>query len=182
VPLVHLPVWAILCLNVLGCVAVQFVAGYYVHRIPATRLQRDGRVLRIRRWERGGTAYVRWLRIRRWKDRVPEAGAVFAGGMSKRHLPTSDRVGLERFAAETRRAERSHWLGLVIAPLSAVWNPPLGVALMFVYAVVANVPCIAIQRYNRARVSRALERSRGSTGGSASGSGATSRRSGNSMP
>ena len=49
---------------------------------------------------------------------------------------------------------------MVPAPLFAIWNPPLGVALMVAYGVGINLPFIAIQRYNRIRVSRAL-RSRG---------------------
>ena len=35
---------------------------------------------------------------------------------------------------------------------------------MVAYAVVANVPCLVIQRYNRARVLRILDR-RGTAGG-----------------
>ena len=103
--------------------------------------------------ERGGRLYER-LRIRRWKDRLPEAGALFAGGVSKRRLAAD----LERFAAETRRAEYGHWLAMACAPVFALWNPLMGVVLMATYSVVVNAPFIAIQRYNRQRAQRVLTR------------------------
>ncbi len=103
--------------------------------------------------ERGGRLYER-LRIRRWKDRLPEAGALFAGGVSKRRLAGD----LERFAAETRRAEYGHWLAMAFAPVFALWNPLMGLVLMATYSVVVNAPFIAIQRYNRQRAQRVLTR------------------------
>jgi glycosyl-4,4'-diaponeurosporenoate acyltransferase len=98
------------------------------------------------------------LRIKRWKDRLPEAGALFAGGFSKRDLTSHDRAHLERFAAETRRAEAVHWMILatvVVFPLFVVWY-----ALIpnVIYALAANVPFIMIQRYNRARLERIIAR------------------------
>lgn len=155
-PVFVLPDLQVLALNVLVWVAAQGLAGYAVHRLPLDRLQDDGPLLRLRPVEEGGRVYERRLRIRRWKDRVPDAGDLFDGGVSKRRLPP-DRA-LERFAAETRRAERGHWLSLVVVPLFPLWNPPLGVALMVTYGLAANLPFIAIQRYNRARIERILHR------------------------
>lgn len=155
-PLVVLPDLQVLALNIAVWVLAQGLSGYAVHRLDPARLQHDGPLLRLRAVEEGGRVYARRLRIHRWKDRLPEAGDLFAGGVSKRHLPP-DR-SLEDFAVETRRAERGHWLSLVVVPLFPIWNPPLGVALMVAYGVLVNLPFIAIQRYNRARVARILAR------------------------
>ena len=46
---------------------------------------------------------------------------------------------------------------LVIAPVFALWNPAPLLAAMVAYAVVANVPCIMVQRYNRARIERVTQ-------------------------
>ena len=93
---------------------------------------------------------------------------MFAGGVSKRTLAARDPAGLHRFAAETRRAERVHWVLLGCGPLFFLWNPfPLGLA-MLAYALVANLPCIVIQRYNRARLDR-IGRRRGAGPGAATG-------------
>ena len=55
-------------------------------------------------------------------------------------------------------AELVHWAIPTITPAFALWNPPLLSAAMAAYAVAANAPCIAVQRYNRARIARVLRR------------------------
>jgi glycosyl-4,4'-diaponeurosporenoate acyltransferase len=121
--------------------------GYAAHRLPPARLARDNWLFRIRRFETDGRFYERWLRIKRWKTRLPDAGELFRGGISKRALVTQD-----------RRAEFAHWLILVAAPWFFLWNPWwLGLAMMG-YGIVANIPCVAIQRYNRARLLRMIRR------------------------
>lgn len=148
--------------NVGAWLLVHAGTGYLVHRLPAHRLRRDGPLLRLRPWERSGTAYERVLRVRRWKDHLPEAGDLFAGGVSKRHLPSPGAAGVERFVVETRRAERGHWLAMAGGPLAVLWNPPAGVAAMVAYGVLVNLPFVVVQRYNRARALRVLARSSGS--------------------
>lgn len=156
-PLVVLPKW----LQVVACILVWLGAsagwGYLGHRLPTSRFDHDTWWSRLRGPERGGRLYER-LGIKRWKDRLPEAGALYSGGFSKRDLRAHDRAHLERFVVETRRAEFVHWLvfaTVLVFPLFVVWYalPP-----NLVYAVVANLPFIAIQRYNRARLQRILAR------------------------
>ena len=156
-PVVVLPKWA----QALLCVVVWFAAsagfGYLGHRAPLTRFDHDAWWSRLRGAEVDGRRYER-LGIKRWKDRLPEAGALYAGGFSKRDLRAHDREHLVRFAAETRRAEAVHWWILatvVVFPWFVVWY---AVIPNVVYAVVANVPFIAIQRYNRARLERIIRR------------------------
>lgn len=131
--------------------------GYAAHRLDDDRLSRDGWLLRPRRFETTDR-YRRWLHINRWKDKVPEAGGLFRGGVSKRQLPSYDRAGLEIFVRETRRAEMGHWWAMACAPLFVLWNPPLAAGLLVTYGVAANLPFIAIQRYNRIRTQALLER------------------------
>lgn len=147
----------ILLLDALVWAAWSAVVGYAAHRLPLRRLDHDAPVTRLRTWERGGRVYER-LGIRRWKDRLPEFGAVFRGGSSKRSLPSRDTPHLTRFAAETRRAEIVHWAIPLVTPLFALWNPAWLVGAMAAYAVVANAPCLIVQRYNRGRLLRVLTR------------------------
>ncbi|MGG5258305.1 hypothetical protein [Phycicoccus avicenniae] len=132
--------------------------GYTAHRLPADRLAADGPLLRARRVEAGGRVYRRVLRVDRWKDALPEAGALFAGGVSKRSIPTRDVAGLELLVRETRRAELAHWWAMACGPLFVLWNPPLPAALLVAYGVLVNAPFIVIQRYNRFRTQLLLER------------------------
>lgn len=130
--------------------------GYVAHRLPPQKLTRDRGVLRLLRVERDRRVYDRALRVKRWKDLLPEAGSLFRGGFSKRRVLRHDREYLERFVVETRRAELAHWPILALGPFFFLWNPWwLGIAMVG-YAVVANVPCVLVQRYNRARLYRML--------------------------
>ncbi|HEX4867871.1 MAG TPA: hypothetical protein VFV32_09610 [Acidimicrobiales bacterium] len=156
-----LPMGGVVAANIAFWALVHTATGFYVHGLPPERLDRDGWLHRPLRVEAGGRLYER-LRIRRWKDRLPEAGALFAGGVSKRHLPSAAVGGLGRFVVETRRAELGHWLALVPGPLAVLWNPPVGAAAMVAYGVLVNLPFIAVQRFNRQRAQRVLERSNGS--------------------
>jgi glycosyl-4,4'-diaponeurosporenoate acyltransferase len=132
--------------------------GYAAYRLDESRLSRDGWLLQPRTFETAGRFYRRRLRIDRWKDRVPDAGDLFRGGISKRHLPAYDVAGLQLFVRETRRAELAHWWAMGCGPVFVLWNPPLAAGLLVGYGVVANLPFIVIQRYNRFRTQGLIER------------------------
>jgi len=138
---------------------VQVGTGYLAHRLPARLLEQDRWLFRERGWERDGRFYVDVARIRRWKTLLPEAGAFFAGGVSKRNLSGRSADDLALLARETRRAELVHWLIMVPTPVFVVLNRPLLAPFMPVFALAVNVPCIAAQRYIRIRLRRAQERS-----------------------
>lgn len=132
------------------CVAV----GYAGHRLPTSALQRDTWLTALHPVERDGGPWLR-LGVRRWKDALPEAGGFF-GGISKRHLGSASDV--ERLVLETRRAELVHWTLAATGPLFALWNPPGLAAFLVAFAVAFNAPFIVVQRFNRARLLRVLER------------------------
>ena len=147
-----------LVVNIVAWGAFHTLTGLAAHRLDDTRLAHDGWLLRQRPFEAGGRWYRRRLRIHRWKDRLPEAGDLFRGGMSKRQLPAYDVAGLSTFARETRRAELAHWWALCCGPVFVLWNPPLAAGLLVTYGVVVNLPFIVIQRYNRFRIEALLRR------------------------
>jgi glycosyl-4,4'-diaponeurosporenoate acyltransferase len=153
-----MPQWATIVADVIAWGVFHAATGYAAHRLDDDRLSRDGWLLRPRRFEAGGRWYRRRLRIHRWKDRVPDAGDLFRGGVSKRHLPAYDVAGLQLFVRETRRAELAHWWAMSCGPVFVLWNPPLAAGLLVGYGVLANLPFILIQRYNRFRVQSLLER------------------------
>ena len=149
---------ALVAIDTVIIVAVHAVSGYAAHRLSPTWLERDRRLFAERAWEQGGRFYSRRLRIRRWKRLLPEAGDVFAGGFNKARLTSRRSDFLERYVRETRRAELAHWLMLAVMPAFFFWNPWYAGVLFQVYGVAVNVPCIASQRYNRARLVRVLAR------------------------
>jgi glycosyl-4,4'-diaponeurosporenoate acyltransferase len=155
-PVVDWPLGAVVAVDVAAWAAVGFAAGYTAHRLPLQRLERDGRLTRLRAFERDGRWYERRLGIKSWKGRLPEAGDFFAGGFSKRRLAGARPDDLRRFVAETRRAELTHWWVLAAGPVFFLWNPWWLAVVMVGYAAAANVPCLVVQRYNRARLLRLL--------------------------
>lgn len=144
-------------LDVVAWAAIQAGCGYAVNQIPLRALCSERWLWRERPSEEG--FYLRRLRIRRWKHLLPDAGLVFGGGFARRHLAAASPGYLGRFVAETRRAELNHWLALVPAPVFVAWNPPAAMPILLAYAAAANLPCIAVQRYNRLRLVRVLGRS-----------------------
>ncbi|MCY7299577.1 MAG: hypothetical protein LH616_10240 [Ilumatobacteraceae bacterium] len=156
-PLVHLGNWAMVGLDIVAWGAIHAGTGYLAHRLPESFCRRDTWLTTLRGWERSGRVW-RVLRVHAWKDRLPEAGDVFEGGVSKRSLPGLDDAGLLQFAASTRRAEIGHWSAAACSPIFLVWNPLWISGVMVAYGLAVNAPFIAIQRYNRLRVSRVLVR------------------------
>ena len=155
IPVVDLPKWAMVVLDVAVWGGWSALVGYWAHRRPIDAFAADSWLYRIRAFERGGRVYER-IGIKRWKDRLPEAGALFTGGFSKRSVRTRDRDVLTRFVVETRRAEWTHWTIMAVLPVFLLWNWWWVELLMLVYAVAANGPCLVVQRYNRARLTRLL--------------------------
>lgn len=96
--------------------------------------------------------------IRMWKRWIPDAGGALPGGVPKASLVRRDRDSLRRLVLETRRAELVHWLLLPAGLLTALWLPPAGVVVNMLFALAFNLPCLLLQRYNRARLLRCLKR------------------------
>jgi glycosyl-4,4'-diaponeurosporenoate acyltransferase len=96
--------------------------------------------------------------MRVWKQWIPDAGGTLPGGVRKASLVRRDPQSLRRLVLETRRAELVHWLLLSGGLLTALWLPPLGVALNVLFALAFNLPCLLLQRHNRGRLQRCLAR------------------------
>jgi len=93
-----------------------------------------------------------------WKRWIPDAGGALPGGVGKASLVRRDRDSLPRLVLETRRAELVHWLLLPAGLLTALWLPPVWVVVNMLFALALNLPCLLLQRYNRARLLRCLKR------------------------
>jgi glycosyl-4,4'-diaponeurosporenoate acyltransferase len=156
--LIDLPLGRAIVVSCLAWVLIGLVTGFFVHRLPLSRLGRDTWLTRPRSFEQGGRFYERRLRIRVWKDKLPEKGDLFRGGFSKRHIRDRSDGFLERFEAETRRAELVHWMNAASGPVFLIWCPPSLGLVMIAFGWMAHLPFICIQRYNRARIERTLDR------------------------
>lgn len=147
--------WSQVATNAAVWLTLSIAVGFIAARLPDRCFVRDNWLTRPHAFERSGNFWKDRLRINRWKDHLPEAGAAF-GGRSKRRRPA--RADLQRAVLDTRRAELVHWTLLGCGPLFLLLNPPALSVAMIGFGVVANVPCLLVQRYNRARMVRMMTR------------------------
>jgi glycosyl-4,4'-diaponeurosporenoate acyltransferase len=139
-----------IALNAIVWTVIQLGLVALVNRVPSRCF-----TLRAPEWEHHGRIYYS-LGIRFWKNKLPDAGSWFAGGYGKRKLCDRNMTTLDRFAREARRGELVHWCAIGALPLFKLWNSWPGMVINLVYVVAANLPCILVQRYNRARIARLL--------------------------
>lgn len=135
--------WSLL----VGIVAAQFPHTWFARTLPmpSARFSR----------------FARRLGVDRWRRALPDAGGWFGDARKDAYVR---RDQLERFVAESRRAEMVHWCALAALPVLLVWAAlavaPWAIAALLVVAVVANIPCVIALRYNRDRAIGVLRRTR----------------------
>lgn len=156
--LLHLPPALTIVSDIAAWLLLHFLIGWLAWRLPVSFFSRQSWLYRPRRRERHDQFYRRVFLIDRWKRFMPEAGGFFPGGFSKKRLTSRNQEYLARFSIETRRGEFTHWLSILPAPLFFLWNDWTVGLLMVAYALLFNLPFIAVNRFNRARLARILMR------------------------
>lgn len=143
--------------NAAAAIVLLLAIGQWYRRVPDSALMDDRGLLRLQRFESDGSFYEDHVRIKRWKDHLPETGGWY-GGRTKSELPSRSGAGLVVFVIECRRGERTHWAYVASCPLFLLFNDrPTGILLSSLGAT-ANAPFIMVLRYNRWRVISVLER------------------------
>ncbi|MBD3315246.1 MAG: glycosyl-4,4'-diaponeurosporenoate acyltransferase [Chitinivibrionales bacterium] len=148
----------LIIVNASTWLAIHVFFAWGLTRLPLRLFDPAGFVCRPRRWERNGEWYERVLRVKRWKNLLPDGALLFAGGFPKGKISGRDPVYLRRFIGETCRGESVHWLVIAASPLFFLWNPLSGGLINILYACMANMPCIASLRYNRLHLLKILTR------------------------
>ena len=133
-------------------VAANFAIGYLGHRLSSNLVRRTIR-FRSRTDLRERVLRLRQItKVQRWKHRLPEAGAFFAGGTNKSVLDATSAVAIEKLIIEFRRAELVH-VALCYGWLVPFLFNPIPIALaMGPYVIIANLPCLISLRYGRYRL------------------------------
>jgi glycosyl-4,4'-diaponeurosporenoate acyltransferase len=143
--------WLIL-LDVFVWLIIHVAVSYICFKIPLSFFSKDIKWFRIRKWELKGKIYQRIFNIKRWKGIIPDGGGLFNKGFPKKSLKSSHFEYLKIFLYETKRAELTHWLIILPVPIFFIWNLWWIGIIMIIYAMIVNIPCILLQRYNRARI------------------------------
>lgn len=157
--LIHLPTFWTVLLDIAIWFVIHMGVVYFAVRIPVRFFIPNAFLFRPRNWERGGILYQKLFKIKRWKERAPDgAGFLKERGFPKKRLGNSSNAYLNAFLIETCRAEMTHWIIMLFAPFFFLWNRFWVGIIMILYAVAENIPLIMIQRYNRARFRKIMEK------------------------
>ena len=125
--------------------------------LPGRFFSPDAFFYRTHRFERDGRLYKKIFRVHRWKHLLPDGGKVLnKKGFKKDRLKDFSEDNLKLFLMESARGEMTHWL--CIFPFWIFWffTPPMVPWMMLAYALISNIPCIIVQRYNRPRIKHFL--------------------------
>jgi glycosyl-4,4'-diaponeurosporenoate acyltransferase len=157
--IIHLPTFWTILLDILIWFIIHMGVVYGITRVPQGRFTPGAWLYRLRNWEQNGKFYQKYFRIKTWKWRLPDGASWMKDrGFPKKILQKRNNSHLIAFHKETCRAELTHWIIVLFAPLFFFWNPLWVGFFMIFYALAENVPLIMAQRYNRARLKRVIEK------------------------
>ncbi len=135
------------------------IASFLIGRIlPKSWFHADHFPYKTFRWEKNGRIYNK-LHIRKWQNHVPDMSKVFPHLMLEKKMTTNYLQDLPLMIQETCIAEFIHFI-LCFAGLYCLrlWPGIGGVIMTILYIVLGNIPYILIQRYNRPRLFKLLEK------------------------
>jgi glycosyl-4,4'-diaponeurosporenoate acyltransferase len=155
--LIHLSTFWTVVVDCIAWFLIHLGVAWLLVRIRARSFDPENWLCRSQGWERNGTLYQGFFKIRSWKHRLPDAAPLLGEhGFPKKRLRDRSPAYLTSFLTETCRAETVHWVIILFSPLFFLWNPLWVGFLMICYALAENLPMIMAQRYNRCRLHRVL--------------------------
>ncbi len=135
--IILLALWTLVCF--LACIIIK--ESYF---------NPDKPMYKMKKWEKSGKWYVKNLKIKAWKDILPQH--IGRNGFSKEHFTDSSIDYIDKFIMETCRGEWDHSMNCLYAIIAILINPFwIGILFAFITLLI-NLPFIAIQRYNRFRL------------------------------
>ena len=145
-------VFGILFINIIIIAIWHFAVFMFCILIDPRFFNADKKMYSPRKWERSGRFYSRILKIKLWKDMVPQYRG--KNGFSKDHLDGISVEYLDEFIMETCRGEWNHTVNCALCLILMLLDPP-PVSLIFAFLVfIGNLPFKLIQRYNRFRLQK----------------------------
>lgn len=157
--LINLPTFWTILIDIVAWLVIHMGVAHIMVRIPADRFDPVNRLFRIRPWEKAGRIYHDLFKIKIWKRYLPDGSPLLGEkGFPKKKLGSRDPDYYAAFLRETCRAELTHLIIALFAPLFFLWNSIAVGLIMIFYAAAENLPIIMAQRYNRCRFGHLLSR------------------------
>ena len=149
-------VFVIICWNIILILAWDFIVFFLFKTLNEDQLDYKKYMYKIKYWEYKGVWYNKRLKIRVWKDFLPQY--VSKNGFSKKNLNNLSLSYINQFILETCRAEWAHKNCMWIAILLIFINKFIIGITFFIVVLLINFPYICIQRYNRIRLIKLKEK------------------------
>ena len=95
------------------------------------------------------------IRIRKWKDRIPEAGQLFANFSKTEVADMTNNDYVHKFMSETIYAEIMHWLSVIFSFLIIFIDLRLALTVglpLVIGNMILNLMPVLVQRYNRPKL------------------------------
>lgn len=137
---------------------IHMSVAYFITLVPERFINVRSWLYKQRNWEKDGIIYEQVFRIKSWKELLPDGSALFKKGFKKKRMVSLTKEYLEKFILEVCRAEMVHWIVILFSPVFFIWNWWWVGIIMIIYAIIANLPCILAQRYNRIRFRKLLKK------------------------
>ena len=130
--------------------AMRLAVGAVIHAIMKNKADHTRAWFREKRFER---VLYRWMRVREWKKHIPS--------YSPETFDTRQRT-VEEIVGATCQAEIVHEVIMLLSLLPIALIPLLGGAVAMivtsVLSILIDAPFVVVQRYNRPRLVRVMER------------------------
>lgn len=149
-------VFVIICWNIIFILVWDFIVFCMCKTLNEDQLDYKKYMYKIKYWEYKGVWYNKRLKIRAWKDFLPQY--VSKNGFSKKNLNNLSLSYINQFILETCRAEWAHKNCMWIAILLIFINKFIIGITFFIAVLLINFPYICIQRYNRIRLIKLKEK------------------------
>jgi glycosyl-4,4'-diaponeurosporenoate acyltransferase len=156
--LIELPTILTIILDIFAWLFFHLTIAKASLRIRDSYLSKNNFMFKIYKFEASGLVYEKLFLVNKWKDKLPDGSKILKEGFSKNKVDTMTLDYFKKFIIEVNRAELSHWLQMLPAPIFFLFNLPIIGYLMIVYAVLFNLPFIIAQRYNRTKLTRIINK------------------------
>ena len=127
-------------------------------QIKDSYLGKNNFMFKVYKFEASGLVYEKLFLVNKWKDKLPDGTKILKKGFSKNRVNKMSLDYFKKFLIEVNRAELSHWLQILPAPLFFLFNLEIVAYFMIIYAVLFNLPFIIAQRYNRPKIIRIINK------------------------
>ncbi|WP_096154558.1 MULTISPECIES: glycosyl-4,4'-diaponeurosporenoate acyltransferase CrtO family protein [Bacillus] len=144
-------------LNIVSILSIHLIGSWVCLRIPKKWFLKNNNLFYHFQWEENTQLYS-MLKIKRWKEYLPDGSKLFKHGFQKKRLKEKNEAYFYSFIMETKRAELTHFVTFFPLCFFFIWNPVEAYLAILLYGVLANLPCILVQRYNRMRFNKVLGR------------------------